>query len=61
VTMTKLFYKPTEAAELLSLGRTKVYAAMSAGELRSVKSGASRLIPAEALLEFAERLAARAS
>jgi excisionase family DNA binding protein len=60
VPLTKLFYKPHEAAELLSRGRTAVYQAMAAGELRSCSAGRSRLIPAEALREYAEKLAAEA-
>jgi excisionase family DNA binding protein len=55
--LDKLFYKPDEAAAKLSRGRTKVFAAMATGELRSVRIGRSRLIPANALLDYAERLA----
>ena len=57
VDLQKLFYKPNEAAQLLSQGRTKVFEAMSAGSLRSVRVGRARLIPADALLEYAEQLA----
>jgi excisionase family DNA binding protein len=56
--LTKLLYKPAEAAMLVSQGRTKLYEAIASGELRSVKVGGSRLIPADALREYAERLAA---
>ncbi len=56
--LTKLLYRPNEAAVLVSQGRTKLYEAIAAGELRSVKVGGSRLIPADALREYAERLAA---
>jgi excisionase family DNA binding protein len=52
----KLFLKPSEAAHRLSLGRTALYEALSSGELRSVLRGRSRLIPVEALREFADRL-----
>src|SRR4051812_28082211 len=55
--LTKLFYKPAECAPLLSMGRTKVQEAIASGELRSVLRGRARLVPAAALLEFAERLA----
>jgi excisionase family DNA binding protein len=58
VTLTKLMFKPEEAAALLSRGRTKIFAALKSGELRSVKAGGSRLIPADAILEYAEQLAA---
>jgi excisionase family DNA binding protein len=53
----KLFYKPAEAAAVLSRGRTKVWQAISNGDLRSIKVGGSRLIPADALREYAENLA----
>lgn len=54
--LEKIFYRPAEAARVLSIGRTRLYDLMRTGEVESVKVGASRLIPAEALLEFAERL-----
>ncbi len=54
--LTKLFYKPAEIVPLLSMGRTKVQEAIASGELRSVLRGRARLVPADALLEFAERL-----
>jgi excisionase family DNA binding protein len=54
--LDRLFYKPAEAATLLARGRTKVFEAIASGDLRSVKVGASRLIPVDALREYAERL-----
>jgi excisionase family DNA binding protein len=54
--LAKLFYRPTEAAALLSQGRTKVWQAIGSRELRSIKVGRSRLIPADALREYAEKL-----
>ena len=54
----KLLLTPEEAAERLSVGRTKVYELVATGQLRSVKIGASRRIPAEALPELIEGLAA---
>ncbi len=48
----KLLLKPEEAAEILSIGRSKVYELMGTGELASVRIGACRRIPAEALSEF---------
>lgn len=53
-----LFLKPEQAAARLNIGRTRVFAAIAAGELRSVKLGRSRLIPAGALLEYAEHIEA---
>ncbi len=48
----KLLLKPEEAAEILSIGRSKVYELMGTGELASVRIGACRRIPAESLSEF---------
>ncbi|MGH8926385.1 MAG: helix-turn-helix domain-containing protein [Acidimicrobiia bacterium] len=52
----KLLLKPEEAAEVLSIGRSKVYELIGTGELPSVRIGASRRIPAEAIVEFVNRL-----
>ena len=52
----KLLLKPEEAAEILSIGRSKVYALMGTGELASVRIGACRRVPAEALSDFAAGL-----
>jgi excisionase family DNA binding protein len=59
--MDKLLLTPAEAAEALGLGRTKVYELMAAGVLQSVKIGASRRVPREALAEFVARLSAGAA
>jgi excisionase family DNA binding protein len=48
----KLAVTVEEAARLLSLNRTKVYALCMRGELRSVKIGRSRRIPVAALHEY---------
>ena len=48
----KLLLKPEEAAEILSIGRSKVYELIGTGELASVRIGACRRIPAEALSDF---------
>lgn len=52
----KLLLKPEEAAELLSIGRSKVYELIGTGELASVRIGTSRRIPADALAEFVREL-----
>ena len=54
--MEKLLLKPEEAAEVLSIGRSKVYELMGSGELVSVRIGASRRIPVDALSEFVDQL-----
>ncbi|PWJ19359.1 helix-turn-helix domain-containing protein [Jannaschia seohaensis] len=46
---------PNEAARLCSIGRTTLYAALSSGELKSVKIGTRRLITLEALREWLQR------
>ncbi|HJQ76485.1 MAG TPA: helix-turn-helix domain-containing protein [Acidimicrobiia bacterium] len=57
----KLLLRPEEAAELLSIGRSKVYELIGTGELRSVRIGVSRRIPADALLDFVAQLSRRLS
>lgn len=52
----KLLLRPEEAAELLSIGRSKVYELIGTGELVSVRIGASRRIPTQALAEFVQQL-----
>ncbi len=47
--MDRLLLRPQEAAELLGVGRSKVYALLAAGELPSIKVGRSVRVPAEAL------------
>ncbi len=47
--MEKLLVRPSEAAEMLGLGRSKVYAMLASGELPSVRIGKSVRVPTEAL------------
>jgi excisionase family DNA binding protein len=47
-----------QAADLLGMGRSTVYELIDAGELRSVKRGASRRIPLKAIHEYIDRLLA---
>jgi excisionase family DNA binding protein len=47
-----------EAAERLSISRTRVYALIKTGALVSVRVGRLRRVPAEALTEFTARLVA---
>ena len=54
--MEKLLLRPTEAAVVLSLGRSKVYELMRLGLLPSVKIGGARRIPRSALAEFVSGL-----
>jgi len=54
--MTRLLLTPEEAAELLGIGRTKVYELMLTNALESVKIGTARRIPTDALTEFVSTL-----
>jgi len=54
--MTRLLLTPEEAAELLGIGRTKVYELMLTNALESVKIGTARRIPTDALTEFVATL-----
>ena len=57
VAMTdKLLVTPAEAAEKLSISRSKVYELLDQGALRSVKLGTCRRIPVEALVDLIARL-----
>jgi len=47
-----------EAAEVLRLGRSKVYELVSTGRLASVSIGRARRVPAEAITEFLAELTA---
>lgn len=56
--MDKLLLTPEEAAERLSVGRSRIFELIGSGRLRSVRLGASRRIPVVALAEFVEDLLA---
>ncbi|WP_319825812.1 helix-turn-helix domain-containing protein [Thalassovita sp.] len=47
-----LAVSPNEAARICSIGRTTLYAALSSGELKSIKLGKRRLILIETLREW---------
>ena len=50
-----LAVSPDEAARLCGIGRTTLYAALSSGELKSVKIGTRRLIMLDALRDWLKR------
>ncbi|GLX05429.1 helix-turn-helix domain-containing protein [Microbispora sp. NBRC 16548] len=54
--MDRLFYRPKDAAVILGMSRTAVFRLIKSGELRSIKYDGYRLVPADALQEFARRL-----
>ena len=54
--MEKMLLTAREAAEVLGVGRSKVYELMAGGQLPSVQLGRLRRIPASCLAEFVEQL-----
>lgn len=58
--MDKLLLTTTEAAAALGITRSKVYELLQTGELPSVRIGASRRVPAEAVHSFVANLPATA-
>ncbi|MFE3449069.1 helix-turn-helix domain-containing protein [Nonomuraea sp. NPDC059194] len=60
-TVVPLLYKPEEVAVQLRISRTKVYALLRSGEIRSVKIDGCRRIPVAALSEYIARLERKAA
>jgi excisionase family DNA binding protein len=52
----KLLVTPEEAAEILSVGRTRIFELMASGQLRSVRIRRSRRIPLAALEQLVKQL-----
>ena len=50
--MDKLLLRPTEAADLIGVGRSKVYALLASGELPSIRIGGSVRVPLDALRDW---------
>lgn len=59
-TSERLAVGPIEAAEMLSIKRTRIFALIKSGELRSFKSGKSRLIPTASLTAWVNEQLAEA-
>lgn len=53
----KLAVSPAEAAGIMSLGRTKLFALLATGELKSFKLGSRRLIRVSDIEAFLDGLA----
>ncbi|MGQ0480683.1 MAG: helix-turn-helix domain-containing protein [Pseudonocardia sp.] len=54
--MERLLLTAEEVADALHIGRTRVYTLLAAKEITSVKIGALRRIPVDAVREYAARL-----
>lgn len=54
--MEKLLLTPHEAAQVLGIGRSKLYQLMRAGTVASVRIGSCRRIPAASLPGLIEQL-----
>jgi excisionase family DNA binding protein len=54
--MEQLMYRPAEAAHVLGIGRTRVFALIKSGRLQSIKFGSARFITADALRAFVRDL-----
>lgn len=57
--MDQLLLTPTEAARTLGIGRSTLYELLRSGALASVRIGAARRVPADALTEYVHRLRAQ--
>ncbi|MBA2669255.1 MAG: helix-turn-helix domain-containing protein [Gemmatimonadetes bacterium] len=53
--MDKLLLRPVEAAEVIGIGRSKVYELLASGELPSIRIGGCIRVPVEALREWIAR------
>ena len=51
----RLLYRPTEAAEVLSVSRSTIYELLASGELPSLRLGGCLRVPADALKEWIRR------
>lgn len=52
----RLMFSVEGAAELLSISRTRIFALIKAGEIRSSRIGRLRRIPADSLVEYVDQL-----
>lgn len=58
MTAPKLLLRPEEAAEVLGIGRSKLYELLAAGTVQSVRIGKCRRVPLAALEDYVRRLEA---
>ena len=55
----RLLLRPEEAADVLGIGRSKLYDLLATGEVESVHIGSCRRIPVEGLHRYVDRLRAQ--
>ncbi len=58
---TPLLLTPEEAAGQLGIGRTKMFALLSEGEVESVTIGRHRRVPTDALVSYVAKLRSQQS
>ncbi len=56
-----LLYKPEQAAEIIGIGRSKIFELMAGGQIASVQIGRYRRIPRESLERYVRELLAGSS
>jgi excisionase family DNA binding protein len=59
--MNEVLLRPERAAEVLGIGRSKLYELLAAGEIDSVRIGRSRRVPVVAVEEYVAHLLANQS
>ena len=57
VGVTKLLLRPAEVAEVLGIGRTRVYALIGTGDIPSIRIGGSVRVPVDSLKAWVARQA----
>jgi excisionase family DNA binding protein len=55
----RLLLTPTEAAQTLGIGRSKMYELLMAGAIESVLIGAARRVPVDSLSDYVRQLRQR--
>lgn len=53
--MDRLLLRPTEAAEAIGIGRSKIYELLASGDLPSIRIGGSVRVPVDALRAWIDR------
>lgn len=53
--MDRLLLRPTEAAEAIGIGRSKIYELLASGDLPSIRIGGSVRVPVDALRAWIAR------